>query len=245
MKRIVCLVLALLALSLPAMAAQCASRIDSDGNRCRECALGNFGADALRAFTGADLALFAAGDLGITLPAGEITAEAVADSFPNDEPIVVLELSTEELAALLEESLSRITLAADESIDDEASAHDGYFSVSGFTYSCDVSAPVGSRVYDLPLEPGTYTLAISARYADSTGNARSAGSIREAVTAYCDSLGTVEPPDTDRVTVLGAWENKIVGDIIPRGFVLLVAGFVLVFSALSGVRYRRRLHTER
>ncbi len=235
--------MALLALSAPAWAAAvCVSRVDSDGDMCRECALGNFGADALRWYFGADLALFASGDLGITLAAGDINEQSIADSFPADKSIVVVELDTAALRALLEESLSHITLGADEAIDAEASAYEGFFCVSGFTYSYDASAPVGSRVYELPLEEGVYTLAVSAEYAPEAQSAQPAGSIREAVTAYCESLGSVTPPEGERIRVLGAWENVLVGGKIPEGFVILVAAVAIIFG---GARYRRRLNTER
>lgn len=242
MKQILCVFLALLALSAPALAAVCAERVDSDGDMCRECALGDFGADALRHYTGAELALFASGDLGITLAAGELNEQSLADSFPADKEIVVTELTAAELQALLEQSLSHITLGPDETIDVEASAYEGFFCVSGFTYAYDASAPVGSRVYELPLEERSYTLAISADRAPAGAAVRPAGSIRRAVTDYCDSLGTVTPPEGERIRVLGAWENTLIGGKIPEGFVILVAAVAIIFG---GARYRRRLNTER
>lgn len=237
MKRIVCFLLAVLVLSVPAWAAVCAERVDSDGDMCRECDLGNFGADAIRWYTGADLALFASGDLGITLAAGDIREQSIADSFPQDKDIVVTEVTAEELRALLEQSLSHITLGPDEAIDTAASAYEGFFCISGFSYSYDASAPAGSRVYDFPLD-GSYTLAVSADYA----RGEKAGSIREAVTAYCESLGSVTPPAGERIRVLGAWENVLVGGMIPEGFVIIVAAVAIIFG---GARYRRRLNTER
>lgn len=238
MKRFVCLILALLALSVPALALSCTERIDSDGNMCRECALGNFGADALRWYTGADIALFASGDLGITLAAGEITEQSLSDSFPQDKPIVVTEVTAEELRALLEESLSHITLGPDEAIDEAASAYEGFFCVAGFTYSYDASAPVGQRVYVLPLKGETLTLAISSEYASGD----KVCTIREAVTAYCEDRGSVAPPEGDRIRVLGAWENQIVGGFFPKEFIIIVAAVAIIFG---GARYRRRLNTER
>lgn len=238
MKQLLCVLVALSCLGGSALAAVCGERIDSDGDMCRECALGNFGADALRAYTGADIALFASGDLGITLPAGTITPDTIADSFPEDKTIVITEVTADELCLILEESLAHISLGKDESIDTTASAYKGFFCISGFTYSYDASAPVGERVYDLPLD-GIYTLAVSIDYADGAD----AGTIREAIAAYCDSLDTVTPPaDGNRITVLGAWENRIIGDVIPPYFVLLLMIVVLMFS---GARYRRRLNTER
>lgn len=238
LKPITCFLAAVLLLSGRALAAVCSDRIDSDGFMCRECALGNFGADAIRAYTGADIALFASGDLGITLPAGDVTPERIADSFPSDSPLVVTEVTAEELRQILEDSLSHITLGPDERIDADASAWEGFFCVSGFTYSYDASAPAGERICKF-LPDGVYTLAISGEY----GTGREAGTIREAVTAWCESCGTVSPPeDNDRITVLGAWEDRIIGDVIPPYFVIVLTLVVILFS---GGRYRRRLNTER
>ena len=239
LKLILCLMLTASLLCGGAFAAVCTDRIDSDGDMCRECALGNFAADAIRDFTSADIALFASGDLGITLPAGDITAERIAYSFPYDRDIIITEITAEELRLLLEESLSNIKLTDAEIIDTEASAYEGYFCISGFEYTCDASAPVGQRVYSLPLKGDILTLAISSEYADG----ETVCTIREAVTAWCDSRVTVNPPeDNDRILVIGAGENRIIGDVIPPYFVLVLT--VVVF-AFSGARYRRRLNTER
>lgn len=239
LKWILCLALLPYLLSGSVFAAVCDDRIDSDGDMCRECALGNFAADAIRVYTGADIALFASGDLGITLPAGDITGERIADSFPYDREIIITEITAEELRLLLEESLSNITLTDAEIIDTEASAYEGYFCISGFEYTCDASAPVGQRVYTLPLKGENLTLAVSGEYAEGDAVC----TIREAVTAYCIQLESVTPPsDNDRILVIGAGENRIIGDIIPPYFVLVLT--VVVF-AFSGARYRRRLNTER
>ena len=239
LKQLICLLAAVFLLSGSALAAVCDMRIDSDGDMCRECALGNFGADAIRAYTGADIALFASGDLGITLPAGDVTPERINDSFPYDREIVVTEVTAEELRLLLEESLSHIVLTEAEVIDPVASAYEGYFCISGFEYTCDASAPVGQRVYVLPLKDETLTLAISSEYASGD----KVCTIREAVTAYCGQLETVAPPaDNDRILVIGAGENRIIGGMIPPYFVILLTLVIIIFS---GAKYRRRLNTER
>lgn len=239
LKQLICLLAAAFLLSGSALAAVCDMRIDSDGDMCRECALGNFGADAIRAYTGADIALFASGDLGITLPAGEVTPERIKDSFPHNREIVITEVTAHELRLLLEESLSHIVLTEAEVIDPVASAYEGYFCISGFEYTCDASAPVGQRVYVLPLKDETLTLAISSEYASGD----KVCTIREAVSAYCSQLETVAPPmDNDRILVIGAGENRIIGGMIPPYFVILLTLVVIIFS---GARYRRRLNTER
>lgn len=236
MKRFVLFVWAALLLAAPVWAVECVDRLDSDGDMCRECDLGNFGADALRAYTGSDLAFFASGDLGITLPAGTVTAERLAESFPYDKPVVLTKVSAEEVRELLEQSLSHIVLGEDERIRTEDSAYAGFFCVSGFQFSYDASAPVGQRVYDLPLA-GEYTLAISAEYADG----EPAGSIREAVESYAESLPQIGPAE-ERITVLGAWDKAIIGGWIPKEFVLILAAVAIVYG---GAKYRRRLNTER
>lgn len=237
----ICLAAAAALLVQPAFAAQCGERLDSDGGRCRDCDLGSFAADALRDYTGADIAFFASGDLGITLPAGTIDEKAIEESFPADVPIVLCQTTASGIRAMLEQSVSHITLGPDECIDEAASAYDGYFCVSGLTFSYDASAPAGQRLYDLDLPEGDYTLAVSAQY----GEGAPAGTVREAVRAYCEKLGQVTPPEGPRIRALGANENRIIGGYIPRSFVLILAAVAILFGAFSGGRYRRRMDTER
>lgn len=237
MKRVLFFTLAVLLLAAPAWAVECSERLDSDGDMYQECDLGNFGADALRAFTGADIALFASGDLGITLPAGPVTPERLKDSFPADKDVVLVNATAEEIRQLLEQGLSHIVLGEDERIRPEDSAYEGFFCVSGFSFSYDASAPVGQRVYDFPLE-GEYTLAITADYAQGAP----AGTVFEAVSDYAAAQTTVAPAREERIRVLGAWDKAIVGGWLPKEFVLILAVVVLVFS---GARYRRRMNTER
>lgn len=237
MKRILIFILLLMLLRVPAMAAQCGEVVPSDGNGCRECALGDLGADAIRAETGADIALLPAGELGISLLPGPVTDGSLADSFPRDGEIVTTELTPEALRALLEESVSRIVLTREETIDETASAWEGFLCVSGFRFSYDASAPAGERVYELSVD-GPVTAAAPAELLSGTA----AGTLRSAVAAYCEAEGTVTPPDTDRIFVRGAGENAIVGRRIPKSFVIVVAVVAMIFG---GFRYRKRLRTER
>lgn len=202
------------------MAAEVGMVVASDGALCRECELGDLGADALRRYTGADIALFALGDLGIGLQPG-----------PADETA---------LRALLEQSVAQITLDENERIDEMASANADFFCVSGFSFAYDASAPEGARIYELTLEDGTVTAALPARY---TGG-ESVCTVREAVTAYLDELGTVQPPEGGRIRVLGANDNPIIGGVFPKSFVLVIA---VVAVAFGGMRYRKQMRerTER
>ena len=75
MKRLLCMLAALLLLAGSAAAAEVGMVVASDGAMCRECELGDLGADALRFYTGADIALFASGDLGVGLQPGVLDGE--------------------------------------------------------------------------------------------------------------------------------------------------------------------------
>ena len=237
MKRLVTILLLALLLAMPAYAAVCEETIPSDGNLCRECALGNFAADALRMYTGADIALFPLGELGISFLPGEITEKTIEDSFPNDIEIVTASMTGEELSALLEQSVSHITLSSEESIDEAASAYGGFFCVSGMVFSYDASAPAGTRLYDFGIT-GSVTVAAPAGYLDGVPN----GTIREAVRSWCNHLGSVSPSKETRIRILGARENVIIGGLIPKGFVIVIAVVALIFG---GARYRKRMRTER
>jgi len=229
-------------LSLPCYAAVCGFVIESDGNACRECALGDLGADAVRACTHADIALLSAGELGIGLQPGPVDESDIAESFPTNGTVVVLEMNRRELELLLEQSLSHITLGEDERIDEAASAYDGFFCVSGMCMSFDASAPIGQRLYELTTESAadTLTVAVTAEYADG----EAVCTLREAVTAYLDGIDKLDPPTADRIKALGANDSPIVGGLLSKGTVLVLAAVAFCFG---GFRWRRRMRerTER
>lgn len=228
------------ALTMPVLAAEVGMVVASDGMLCGECELGDLGADALRVYTGADIALFASGDLGIGLQPGTVDEGKIAQSFPNDEPVVVVELDEAALRALLEQSVAAIVLDENERIDQTASASADFFCVSGFTFAYDASAPVGERIYELNLERNTVTAALPARYAAG----ETVCTVREAVAAYLDGPETIQPPEGGRIRVLGANDNPIIGGVFPKGFVLVVAAVAVAFG---GMRYRKQMRerTER
>ncbi len=240
MKRLLCMLAALLLLAGSAAAAEVGMVVASDGAMCRECELGDLGADALRFYTGADIALFASGDLGVGLQPGVLDEEKLEASFPNDAQIALAQLDETALRRLLEQSVSHITLDKNERIDAAASAYAGYFCVSGFSFRYDASAPEGERIYELDWPGGTVTAALPARY----GGGEPVCTIREAAAAYLDSLGTIQPPEGGRIRALGANDEPIVGGVFSRGFVLVVAVVAMVFG---GARYRKKMRerTER
>ena len=265
-----CLLAALLVLvfSFPARAAEDAalgtgeyflSPTDKEGHIACESDLGSFGADALRWFAGADAALLPAGDLGETLQAGEITPEAVAASFPEDEELIALTVTGEELYRLLEGSVSHVQLLETERVDWEASEFGGFLHLSGLRVTYDYSANPGTRVYRLTDETGeviqadgqdTYLLAttrsvLEGAYGDAALNAsdaRTVGTLREAVEEYIRSQESFDRPSSGRIKVIGTKEYTIIRRMPAVFLVLLVA----LFAGFNGYRtYRRKMKYER
>lgn len=125
--------------------------------RAREASFGNLVADALRAGTGADLAIVNGGGIrGDTLyPAGRVlTRRDILLELPFGNTTVLVELSGAQIRALLEIGVSEFGRPA------------GRFpQVSGLVVTVDPAAPVGSRVVALthdgvPVDPAkTYTVA--------------------------------------------------------------------------------------
>jgi 2',3'-cyclic-nucleotide 2'-phosphodiesterase (5'-nucleotidase family) len=125
--------------------------------RAREASFGNLVADALRAGTGADMAIVNGGGIrGDALyPAGRVlTRRDILLELPFGNTTVLVELPGAQIRALLETGLSEFGRPA------------GRFpQVSGLVVTVDPAAPVGSRIVALthdgaPLDPEkSYTVA--------------------------------------------------------------------------------------
>lgn len=139
------------------------TRVDLDSRpatlRRGEGAIGNLVADALREFTGADVAIFNGGGIrgGRTYPAGTaLTRRDVLTELPFRNVAVLIELSGADLRMALEEGVSAIEEGA------------GRFpQVSGLTFAFDPRRPRLQRVLSVavggrPLDPAaTYRVATS------------------------------------------------------------------------------------
>ena len=108
-------------------------------------------ADAMRAASGADVALTNAGGLRADLPAGPITKGSVYDVIPFDNTIVRVKLTGAGLRRLLEEGLAN-----------------GRVSQSGLRYRFDLSQPPERRLLAVTLADGApldearvYTVAVN------------------------------------------------------------------------------------
>ncbi len=133
------------------------TQVDLDGARetvrAAESNLANLLTDAMRQATGADVAIVNGGSLRESIPAGEITKKQIAAALPFGNYAVTLQVTGEQLLAVLEEGVKAWPELA------------GSFpQVSGMSFKFDGSVAVGSRVYDVqvgsePLDPaGTYLL---------------------------------------------------------------------------------------
>ncbi len=125
--------------------------------RSRETGIANLIADAMRAATGADVALINGGGIRadkVSPPGTILTRRDVRSELPFDDKTVVLEVSGADLRAAVEHGVSEIAKGA------------GRFAhVSGMAYRFDASKPAGRRIAGVtvggaPLDPArTYRLA--------------------------------------------------------------------------------------
>ena len=230
---------------------------EEDGFVCADVSLGSYAADTIRHAAGTDFSLLPSNLLGLNLQPGAITGEALAQSFPRNEPIYVISHTPALLREYLEVSASTLTLDKEESLDREASDWGGFLQVSGLKVIYDVPAPVGDRVYEVTLNDGTeldltdsktvFTAAVPACLLDGTCGypsltpEREVGLLRDLVAERIAEEGVTEAPDTRRIILYGARQNEIV-DYFPPGLIVLV---VLIFVFFGGHKWRRALNFER
>jgi 5'-nucleotidase/UDP-sugar diphosphatase len=179
--------------------------------RTGEAAIGNLVADALRAATGADAAVFNGGGIRankVYAPGSTITRRDLLKELPFGNRITLIEVSGKALKEALENGLSQIPSAA------------GRFpQVSGLTIEANASAPAGSRITSItiagrPLQDSkTYKIATNdfmARGGDGYTSFQQAKQIipdhdgalvANDVMAYVRKLGTVRTGIEGRVVL--------------------------------------------
>lgn len=189
--------------------------IDSRRNvvRGEEATMGNLIADAMRAATGADIALMNGGGIrgDRTYDAGaKLTRRDILTELPFGNVTVVTELPGSQVLDALENSVSQIEKGA------------GRFAqVSGLTYTVDPSAEAGKRVSevmvgDAALDPAAvYTVAVNDYilgggdgYSSLGGGKIITGTgggqlVANDVMAYVEKMGTVKPAVEGRIKKLG------------------------------------------
>ncbi|MEF2278404.1 5'-nucleotidase C-terminal domain-containing protein [Deinococcus sp. YIM 134068] len=197
----------------------------SNVERLQEVALGNLIADAFRARYGTQLAIQNGGSIRSSLPSSyapqdktlrrpapgyqpgpphDLVAGDVYSVLPFGNTVVTRTVTGVQLYAALENSVSALPGASGR-----------FLQVSGFSFTYDVSRPVGSRVVNVTLDGGmpilkdatTYTLALSdftnsggdeyTMFADGQGTTRELDA--QVVLEYIQQLGTVTPVVGQRI----------------------------------------------
>ncbi|KAL6042352.1 hypothetical protein QOT17_024472 [Balamuthia mandrillaris] len=145
---------------------QATTEIGYSLEECRtlQCAMGTFGADALRAAGGTQFGFINGGSIRAPFPAGNITLGDVLNAFPfsSTDTLSTFQLTGLQMVEMLENGVSRA-----EDLTNEGTGR--LLQVSGFTYSYNPNEPVGRRIVSVSI-PG-----------DSTAQKRQDGS---AATSY-------------------------------------------------------------
>lgn len=211
------------------------------GSSVFETDLGDVTADALRAYSGADVAIVNGGELRANLQAGQRTWAEIQAVFAENKPLAVADITAAQLWQLLEYGVSHVVLAEDKTTDAEASAFDGFPQVSGIVMKYDLSAPVGERLMYVELSDGralerededTHITLCATEYMLSGGYGyesvdyeRLDAGLAEALASYVAS-GPVGQPDASRMRTIGSTDNPI----ISRVSVLVIALACCIFA---------------
>jgi len=138
--------------------------LEGDRSVCRvaECNLGNLITDAMRAETGAQVALENGGGIRASIDQGDVTLGDVLTVLPFGNLASTLSLSGEDLLAVLENGVSQVEDVAGR-----------FLQVSGFRYTFDPTQPAGSRIVSVEVldEQGVYQpLDLNAIYTVATND---------------------------------------------------------------------------
>ena len=244
-----------------AILTQCASAVNSEpvgtvdstlsmiGAQQKECTLGDVTADAVRMVCGSDIAILPGELFYMNLQGGEVTEQILTQVYSADPSVLLAEISPIQLKTLLEAGYSRIVIGANDTVDGERSDFEGFPQISGFTVTCDYSAPPGERVLSVALEDGLeldledespgIVLAAAEKYLSGQYGAPAVeGTVPTEETVLSCVIRQLEQgpltlPEGTRLTVLGARQNLLIHNIPPT--VLIV--FLAVLLAMSGIAY--------
>ena len=132
--------------------------------RVTECAIGNLISDALRAETGAQIAIMNGGGIRADIDEGPVTLGDVLTVLPFGNTVATLKLSGADVLAALENSVSRIGTG---------SGTGRFAQVSGLRYHFDASREAGSRIISTEVQQADGSFAAldpSAQYSIATNN---------------------------------------------------------------------------
>lgn len=225
--------------------------MNEPGARGAECTLGDVTADAARGYAGTDIALIPGGVFRFNLLGGDITREDIDLVFPQNDMLGVGEITAEELWAVLEQSVSAITLNEKDRIDWDRSLSDGFLQVSGLTFRFDASNPPGERVLEAALADGTAlspddgTTAVTVVSTEAFFTGELAYPEREWTPLECGLADMfaqytaaledpLEAPAQDRIRRVGTQDSAFLSDVGSSVFLFLAcAGVIALTGALT------------
>lgn len=138
--------------------AEAVAALNGDRRVCRveECNLGSLIADAMRAESGAQIAITNGGGIRASIDTGEVTVGEVVTVLPFGNLLSTFELTGADVTAALENGVSRVTVDAGNVVRDGASGR--FPQVSGLRFSFDPNLEAGSRIVSVEVmnEAGEY-----------------------------------------------------------------------------------------
>jgi 5'-nucleotidase / UDP-sugar diphosphatase len=193
--------------------------------RVEECALGNLITDALRAETGAQIAITNGGGIRANIDEGEITIGDVLTVLPFGNLAATFELSGADVVAALENGVSALTVGEGGVVG--RSGQSGRFpQVSGLRFTFDPTQEAGSRILSVevlgengeyaPIDPeATYTVASNdfmrrggdgyEVFATNAIDPYDFGKpLDQVLGEYLATLGDVTPTTEGRITIVNA-----------------------------------------
>lgn len=227
----------------------------------QECSLGSAAADAVRHCTGCDLVILNGGDFRHGLQPGERTWAEIQDAFQENCSLAMVTVTGAELWTLLEHGVSHAVLNESYRLDREQSSFAGFPQVAGFSFTYDMSAPLGERVYKVELESGeeldpadtsrTFTLCatefmLTGGYGYPLCGAECVPLELTPAQALAEGIagGVLEETDytrTRRVTVIGCGDDTLLSSS-PMAVAILL---LVLIAGTGGAAIKRKLKFHR
>lgn len=212
------------------------------GSSISETDLGDVTADALRAVSGADVAIINGGELRANLQAGQRVWADILAVFEENKTLAVADITAAQLWQILEYGVSHAVLGVDEKTDVEASAFKGFPQVSGLVFQYDLSALPGNRIVYVELSDGrmlerddenTRLTLCATEYMLSGGYGYENVAYENMELGLADALadfvasGAVVQPDSSRIRTIGSYDQPLISRV--NVFLIALAGCVIAF----------------
>lgn len=222
------------------------------GNLTMEMELCDTVADAVRSACGCQIAIVNGGDLIHNLEGGEATWGDILFLFAENRPLAKTEISGADLLRILEHGVSYAVMdLSNETLDVEASVFEGFPQISGFSFTYDLSAPVGQRIIYAELPDGTLISEDMVLTLGATEYMLSGGfgypevphegmdqTLAGAMASYFEG-NTLGDPEMKRITCIGVSDRFA----IPRPTIFVIS-IAVIIAALCFGKARQRTKKE-